>query len=298
MDPDVHTFTLPVVDTNAIDEVASGIWVIPDINYIPFVPNIGIVVGTKATLIIDTGFGSNNARVVLKQARQLSGERPIYLTHTHCHPEHGFGANVIANEVIVVSNTGQWIELREKGSTILRMFRDMMPPLAPMLDDVEFVHPFILYNGSLNLNLGGGLVVELREFGGAHSRGDQGILVHGSSRVLFVGDLIEERHFGVIADNESGVGPWIDRLNGFEALRPDIVVPGHGHMGGPKLIADYRGHFELAKRRVAELRAEGKLSEAQVVEQVTAELVESYPDWHGRTWAKKTAESLTWPSRA
>jgi hypothetical protein len=38
-------------------------------------------------------------------------------------------------------NEAQWIELQEKGATILRMFRDRMPALAPMLDGVEFVRP-------------------------------------------------------------------------------------------------------------------------------------------------------------
>lgn len=297
MTAEAQKLKAPIVDTNTIEEVASGIWVIPDANYIPFVPNIGIIVGTRATFIVDTGFGSENARAVLKRARQLSGQRPIYLTHTHCHPEHGFGANAIAGDVMILYNNVQWDELQEKGATILRMFRDMMPSLAPMLDDVEFVHPDILYTGSLNLDLGGGLVIELREFGGAHSRGDQGILVHGTKRVLFVGDLIEEGHFGVIADNESGVIPWIGRLNEFEALRPDFVVPGHGHTSDISLITDYRGHFEFAKRRVAEFRAEGKPSEGQIAERVSGELIERYPDWQGRDWARRIVENLTWPSR-
>jgi hypothetical protein len=72
-------------------------------------------------------------------------------------------------------NEAQWIELQEKGATILRMFRDRMPALAPMLDGVEFVRPDLRYTGSLNLDLGDGHIVELHEFGGAHSRGDQAI---------------------------------------------------------------------------------------------------------------------------
>jgi len=297
MSIETHPSKAPVVDTSAITEIAEGVWVLPDSDYIPMLPNIGIIVGARATLVIDTGFGPDNARLVLKQARHLSGQRPIFLTHTHCHPEHGFGANVIAEEVTIIYNDAQWSELQEKGTTILRMFRDQMPMLAPMLNGVEFVRPDLRYTTSLTLDLGGGLIVELREFGGAHSRGDQAILVRGSSSVLFVGDLIEERHFGVIADNESHVGPWIDRLTGFEQLHPEIVVPGHGHMGGLELIANYRGHFELVRRRVGELRAAAELSEAEIVDRVSAELLHRYPDWEGRNWARRTVADLTWPSR-
>lgn len=298
MNTEAHPFRAPIVDPSAIKEIADGVWTIPDQNYTPMLPNIGIIVGTRATLIVDTGFGADNARIVLREARRLSGQRPIFLTHTHCHPEHGFGANVISREVTVVYNETQWEELQEKGSAILQMFRKQMPALAPMLEGVEFVPPDILYAGSMTLDLGGGHVIELREFGGAHSRGDQGIFVRGSKSVLFVGDLIEERHFGLIADDESRVKPWIKQLGRFENLHPDIVVPGHGHMGGMELIAEYRGHFELAQRRVGELRTAGELSEAEIVVRVSAELLDRYPNWGGRNWATKVVSNLAWPSRA
>ena len=293
-----HQFKPPVVVTNAIREIADGVWLIPDSDYIRMVPNIGIIVGSRATLVIDTGFGSDNARVVLQQAQRLSRGRPIFVTHTHCHPEHGFGANVIAGDVMVVYNEAQWSELQEKGPTLLRMFKKNIPAFAPMLEGVEFLRPDILYTGSLNLDLGGGRVVEFQEFGGAHSRGDQGIVVRGSTSVVFTGDLVEERYFGVLGDHESHVVPWIDRLNRFEQLEPHIVVPGHGHVGGPELIVNYRAYFELAKRRVDGLRAAGELSEAEIVDRVGVELIELHSDWGNQDWARKTVMDLTWPARA
>jgi glyoxylase-like metal-dependent hydrolase (beta-lactamase superfamily II) len=272
--------------------------VIPDSDHTLLVPNIGIAVGTRATLVIDTGFGADNARSVLEEARRLADGRPVYLTHTHCHPEHGFGANVIANEVTVVYNETQWNELEEKGPILLRMFRDQIPALAPMLDGVEFLRPDLLYNGSLTLDLGDGPVVELHEVGGAHSRGDQAVVVRGPAPVLFTGDLVEEGYFGILGDNESRVLPWIDRLNRLEQLKPDVVVPGHGHLDGPELIANYRAAYEHARRRVDELRAAGALTEGQIVEQVTSELLDLHPDWRNRNWAGRAVADLGWPARA
>ena len=188
----------PVIDTSAITEITEGVWVIPDSDHTPMVPNIGIIVGARATLVIDTGFGPDNARTVLDHARRLGHGRPIFLTHTHCHPEHGFGANAVAGEVTIVYNDAQWSELQQKGPILLQMFRKNFAALAPMLDGVEFVPPHVRYTGSLDLDLGGGHIVELHEFGGAHSLGDQGILVRGSAAVLFTGDLVEEGTFGVL----------------------------------------------------------------------------------------------------
>lgn len=298
MDTAAQQLKPPIVTPKRITEIADGVWVIPDSDHTPLVPNIGIIVGGRATLVIDTGFGADNARAVMQEARRLSAGRPVYLTHTHCHPEHGFGANVVAGEVTIVYNEAQWNELQEKGHVLLHMFRNQIPSLAPMLDGVEFVRPQLLYAGSLKLDLGDGQIVEFREFGGAHSRGDQAILVRKSQVVLFAGDLIEERYFGILGDSESHVLPWIDRLSHLEQLEPQMVVPGHGHMGGPQLITNYRAYFEHAKHRADEIRTAGKLSEADIIERVTAELLDLHPDWDNRNWARKTVEDLAWPSRA
>jgi len=288
----------PVIATSGLTEITDRVWVIPDSDHTLLVPNIGIIVGSRATLVIDTGFGPANARAVMEQARRLSAGRRIFLTHTHCHPEHGFGSNAVMGEVTVVYNAAQWSELQEKGAALLRLFRDRMPALASMLEGVEFVPPDVRYTGSLELSLGSGLIVEFHEVGGAHSRGDQAILVRSSQSVLFTGDLVEEGYFGILGDNESHVLPWIDRLTRLDQLGPEIVVPGHGHMRGRELIASYRRYFELAKRRVAELRAAGELSEAEIVDRVGNELLGLHPDWANRNWAARTVADLTWPARA
>jgi len=298
MSTETQAFRPPVVSPASMMKIADGVWVIPDIDHTLLVPNIGIVVGSRATLVIDTGLGPDNARIVLEQARRLSGQRTIFLTHSHCHPEHGFGANVVAGDVTSVYNGTQWNELQEKGATLLRMFRERMPALAPMLDGVEFVPPDIRYAGSLELDLGGGLVAEFREVGGAHSRGDQAIVVRGSTSVLFTGDLVEEGYFGVLGDDESHVLPWIDRLSHLEQLDPQLVVPGHGLLGGPVLITEYRGYFEFVRRRVRELRSAGDLPESDIADRVGAELIDLHPDWQNRNWAKKAVLDLSWPARA
>ncbi|HTS43160.1 MAG TPA: MBL fold metallo-hydrolase [Puia sp.] len=289
-------FKLPIVEPNEITGIVKSVWVIPDSEHTLLVPNIGIIVGSKATLIIDTGFGSENAKTVLQKAKELSAEHPIFLTHTHCHPEHGFGANVIADDVTILYNETQWNELQEKGDTLLQMFRKQIPPLAPMLDGVEFIRPDMLYTGSMKLNLGENLVAEFLEFGGAHSRGDQVIFIHGEKSVLFTGDLVEEGFFGVLGDHESHVIPWIEKLKLLERLCLDIVVPGHGHTGGTELIKNYKTYFELAKNRFNELRAAGK-SEAEIVGQVGKELINLHPDWQNQMWATKALEDLSWPAR-
>jgi glyoxylase-like metal-dependent hydrolase (beta-lactamase superfamily II) len=284
-------FRAPTVNTSAISQVADGIWVIPDSDFIPMVPNIGIVVGSRATLVIDTGLGTENAQNVLDEARRLSAGRPLFLTLTHFHPEHGYGANVFAEQATIVYNEAQWVELEDKGEAFSQLFREGSPDVVPLLEGVEFTAPHVRYTGSLRFDLGGGQIVEMHEHGGGHSRGDQIVLVRGSSAVLFTGDLVEDGYFGVIPDDDSHVMPWIARLEELERYDAPIVVPGHGLTGGPQLTKDYREYFQLAKRRMTELRAEGGHSEEEMVDQVHGELLDLHPDWENKEWARVAASN-------
>src|SRR5690606_1022312 len=56
----------PIINPDAMRKVSEHVYVIPD-DYVGFVPNVGIVVGDRATLVIDTGMGERNGRIVLEQ---------------------------------------------------------------------------------------------------------------------------------------------------------------------------------------------------------------------------------------
>ena len=104
------------------EEVADGVFVIAD-RRVPLVPNVGVVVGERAALVVDTGMGPRSGAVVLEAARELAGDRPLFLTLTHFHPEHGFGAPVFRDAATIVCNREQRDALGEKGAAYLGQFR-------------------------------------------------------------------------------------------------------------------------------------------------------------------------------
>jgi hypothetical protein len=63
----------PVVQGDPV-ELADGIYVIPD-RRVDLVPNTGIVAGSQAALVIDSGVGPRNGTYVLEQAKRLAGDR-------------------------------------------------------------------------------------------------------------------------------------------------------------------------------------------------------------------------------
>jgi len=106
----------PLVQPALAREIAPGVIVIPD-QYIDLVPNIGIVIGTDAVLVVDSGLGRENGQRVLQKAMEVAGSKALLLTTTHFHPEHAFGTQAFKGHATILTNTTQADELREKGAS-------------------------------------------------------------------------------------------------------------------------------------------------------------------------------------
>ena len=275
----------PVVRIDGIQEVARDLVVVPD-HGVPIVPNIGVIGGTEAVLVVDTGMGPRNGRAVLEFAREYADGRRLHLTTTHAHPEHAFGAQAFAGEATYLANRAQAEELATKGPGYLEMFRGVGEAVARELDDVELVAPDVVYDTEYDLDLGG-RVVQLRATGRAHSRGDQVVTVPDAG-VLFTGDLVEAGQFAIFPwfpPHETDVSGtrWIGVMERLLAERPDVVVPGHGDVGGTPLLAEVRDYLRLLRDETW-ARRDSAMSEETTVEEITALMIERRPEWTGREW--------------
>jgi glyoxylase-like metal-dependent hydrolase (beta-lactamase superfamily II) len=275
----------PVVTADPV-EIADGVYVIPD-GRVPLVPNVGIVLGDRAALVVDTGMGPTSGARVLEHARALAGDRPLLLTVTHFHPEHGFGAQAFEGSAVVVYNTAQRDELRQKGEAYIQMFRGFGDSVAEQLVDVRLVDPHVTYDGpSAEIQLGV-RTARLLTWGRAHTGGDQVVLLPEES-IVFGGDLFETRMFPIVPyfppdDTDVDGHRWIEVLEELERLDPAIVVPGHGDVGGPELIATAREYLELLRDETARLADEGA-TEDDLAAELDRSLRALHPDWAQPEW--------------
>ena len=261
-------------------EIAPGVFVFPD-RRINLVPNVGVVLGENAALVVDTGMSPASGDVVLAEARRLAGDRPLLLTITHFHPEHGFGASRLVDAARLIYNRRQATELAESGEEFIELFRTFGPEVAAALEGVELVQPHETYDGSTELDLGG-RTVTLREMGGAHTAGDQ-VVVVADAGVLFAGDLVENRFFPIVFGDVADGPIWIDTLERLRGIDSAVVVPGHGEVGGPELIDAFRAYLVDVRDAVAE-----RVGRGEDVEDIAAELGpevrERYADWDNPEW--------------
>lgn len=273
----------PTVNTVDPKEIAPGVFVLRD-RRVWLVPNIGIIVGRDAALVVDTGLGPANGEAVLKLVRALAGpHRRLILTLTHFHPEHGYGAQAFRSDATILYNRTQRDELAQKGERYLTLFRQTQSSAAAeALSGTKIVMPHHVYEGaSTEIDLGN-RKVELRTWGTAHTRGDQVVFLP-KERILFAGDLIEERMFPIFpyfppVDVEIDAARWVYVLNRFAQLEPKVIVPGHGNQGGLEIASALASHIETVGRQVRARRAAGQ-SPNEILAGYKPQVLRTYPGW-------------------
>ncbi|MFI6886109.1 MBL fold metallo-hydrolase [Streptosporangium canum] len=278
----------PAVRVAGAQEIAPDLLMIPN-RRVALVPNIGIIGGAKAVLVVETGIGTANAEQVLAFASEVAKGRRLYLTTTHFHPEHAFGAQVFAGQATYLVNRAQADDLKTKGPGYLEMFRGFGGPIARRLDGVRLPTPDVVYDGGYDLELGG-RTVRLRPTGRGHTKGDQVVEVPDAG-VLFTGDLAETGQFAIFPwfppyDTDVSGVRWLAVMDRLAATGPRVVVPGHGDLGGPQVLAGVRDYLcEL--RDETWRRRDSTMGEAEIVAEVRALLIERHPEWVGQEWIER-----------
>ena len=270
----------PIVQPDLSREIAPGVMVIPD-QYINLVPNVGIVIGTDAVLVIESGMGKENGQHVLHKAMEVAGSKPLLFTTTHFHPEHAFGTQAFKGHATILTNTTQAVEMQEKGVAYLNMFRHLGPDAAKALEGVELVMPDETYQGEKTLDLGGKQVV-LRELTGGHTRGDQ-IIFLPHEQVLFTGDLVENHSFPIFSDQDASLNRWIEELAFLMQLSPATVVPGHGELGNVELMQEVQDLLIFVREEVNR-RIKGGQTLDLIDQEVARSIKERYHEWGNDLW--------------
>jgi glyoxylase-like metal-dependent hydrolase (beta-lactamase superfamily II) len=239
----------PLVRENATAKLSEHVYWIPD-DDVPQVSNIGIIVGDRATLVIDTGLGSRNGETVAREAAKVSRGSEQYLAMTHFHPEHDLGAQGFPISTKVIRAKIQDRDIGELGLGFALDFATQTPFNTALLKGASFRRTDISFDRAYRLNLGG-VHVRMTAEGPAHTRGDTVFFVEEDG-VLFTGDLVMPA-FPAFQSPYSSLRSWAAALDRLDAMKPSIIVPSHGRKGDASMIAAYRDYFRALQTRVSEL---------------------------------------------
>jgi glyoxylase-like metal-dependent hydrolase (beta-lactamase superfamily II) len=151
-------------------------------------PNIAIIVGSKATLVVDTGLGPRNGAFIAGEAAKLRKGAKLFLTTTHAHAEHSSGQDGFPADTVVIRPKAQQQELDETGAAGIENFRSRNDTNRELLADAHVGKSDMLFDDELTVDLGD-VTARLLWFGPAHSNGDTLTFVE-PDRVLVSGDVV------------------------------------------------------------------------------------------------------------
>lgn len=266
----------PLVKEGRTVKISEHVFVILD-ELVPMVPNVGIVVGAKATLVVDPGMGVRSGEIVLREAAKLSRNTELYVVNTHFHPEHTTGEAGFPRSAKIIRAIAQQQDIEEMGMQWVQNFASRSPAIAEVLQGITgFRKPAELFDKEKTIDLGG-VSVRLVRLGPGHTRGDTVFFVE-QDRVLFSGDLVMSRLFPAFATPQSRVGSWLASLDALDAFRAQRLVPAHGELADASVIGQYRDYLTALRARVGELKRSGKSSD-ETAELLRAEFRAKYPDW-------------------
>jgi len=270
----------PLVQEGKTIKVSEHVYAIPD-GRVNLVPNIGIIVGNRATLIVDAGMGPRNGQTVMRELAKVSKNTDLYFTTTHFHPEHMTGVQAFPANTIIIRPEVQQEEVEKKQPEFIQNFSRRTADLKALLQDVKPRPPDILFDKEAKLDLGG-ITVRLLWLGPAHTRGDCFVFVE-QDEVLFTGDAVINRFFPIFPDADASGKNWLSILDQLDELHPRTIVPGHGEVGDASLIGIERTYLKAVQSRVAELKAQGKSAD-ESEKLLAVEFRAKYPTWENPGW--------------
>jgi glyoxylase-like metal-dependent hydrolase (beta-lactamase superfamily II) len=277
----------PLVKANATVKLADHTWAIPDGN-VPLVPNVGIVAGSRATLVIDPGLGRRNGETVLAEVARISKNTDLFVASTHFHAEHTTGYMAFPASAKYINSRVQEAEFAEAGAQQIQTFSARSPLTAELLKGATGRKADISFDREYTLDLGG-VRVRLLVVGPTHTRGDTAFFVEGDS-VLFTGDVVMNNSF-LAATAASSMKAWLAAFDTFEAMRPKTIVPSHGAVGEASIIAVNREVMRGVQARARELKAQGR-SANEAAATIQMEFQAKHPEWpraNGLTAAAQAA---------
>src|SRR5713226_8737848 len=117
--------------------------------------NIAVVVGSRATLVVDTGLGPRNGATAMRVVKRLSTGQKLFLTTTHFHVEHTAGEAGFPAETIIIRPAVQQQEAERGIAGMIARFSTFSEQNRELLAGVKLREPDMVFDSEAKLDLGG-----------------------------------------------------------------------------------------------------------------------------------------------
>ena len=185
--------------------------------------NLGFVVTDDGVLVINTGPTARVAKALHAVIQKITPQPVKWVINVNSqnHYWHGNGYFKALGATIVAHKEADRV-MRELGAGQLESNKTLLKEKA---EGTVLAYPMETFGGGRELKLGK-TIVQLLHFGPAHTPGDIAVWLP-QQKILFAGDIVyTERMLAIIP--LSHTGGWVQAFDKLVALKPRVVVPGHG----------------------------------------------------------------------
>lgn len=240
-------------------------------------PNIGIIVGDRAVLVVDTGLGPPNGATIARVVAKLAPGKKLFLTTTHFHPEHAAGEAGFPPSTILIRNAVQQHEMELHGKEMVDMFASRSDKQKELLANATLRTPDVTFEHEVKLDLGGGVIARLLWFGEAHTKGDELTFVE-PDRTLVSGDVVQNKVVPNIFGDGGTPSSWLAVLDKVAALNALHVLPDHSQPGDGSMVESEKKFISDLRTSALELKSKG-VPAADAAKQLAVEFKAKYPAW-------------------
>lgn len=185
--------------------------------------NLGVITGTRGSLVVGTGSSDTHGQALLSAVTQLSKEPVLMAIDLQATPEQVLGNTAFARHGIPI-----YAHRRVDAYMAAHCEECLRKLIASvgkaLLEATRPMRPTHLVDGATSIDLGG-RIVDLIWFGEGPQPGVLAVFDR-RSRVLFAGGLAS---FDVIPDaRDAEIDGWLAHLRDIARLHPRWIVPGSG----------------------------------------------------------------------
>ncbi len=240
--------------------------------------NLSFVIGTDAVMVVNASDNYLLAESLHKEIKKIT-DLPVKFVVLENGQGHAMlGMNYWQQqgaEVIAHTDTADVIEAH--GETILsRMqFRNRDKSMG-----TELSRPDITFDVLHKLDLGD-MKVEVHYLGPSHSPGDTQVWLP-DRKLIIAGDMAFHERLLPVFDDSDTAG-WIETWEAFEALKPEVVVPGHGHPTTIDVVEKWTiGYLTFMRGEIAEILDDGgSLIDAYKIDQSAFSHLDTFDELAG-----------------
>lgn len=220
--------------------------------------NAAFITTKEGVIVIDTRGSKQEAAQVLKAIRKMTNQPVVYVVNSHFHKENISGNGVFKSARTIIA------QKRAQAMTVLEAEREKRKVTPANLS----------FKKKLELKLGK-YHLKLIHPGPAHTDGDLYIYVP-KWRIIITGGLVSNRIIPFLGD--SNIESWIHALVEMEDLDAEVIVPGHGPVGGKPIVTQMK-HYLMELKRFVNDALDDRINLPGTITLVKEKLKAKYSKW-------------------